>query len=426
MGLHGPEAVDGRLRPSCQALVIPSVGITIVKILFLVRALDCAGAERQLVLLAKALANRGHEVAIAVYYSGGLLEKEVDTSRVRLISLEKRSRWDLISFFWTLLRVVRRERPDVLHGWMSPSNLIATLAGLLCPSVRVFWCIRCDLETFQYLDRVETTVNWLERRLSRFTDCIVVNSRAGFNHSISRGFPPGKMIHIPNGIDVNGLYPDPHAGEKMRTEWGFTKSERLIGLVARIDPIKGHAVFLKAAARLAQDLPEVRFVCLGNGPTQYWEKLQALSRELGLEQRMAWFPPRPDVRAIYNALDVVCLPSLSEGFPNVVGEAMACGRHCVVTNVGDSSFLVGDAGVVVPPNDPQALAEGLRQALSVGRSSNERGRQRILEHFTVSHLADQTEEVLLKFSSDHRPAKRGRPIQEPMDSPKLVIRHREL
>lgn len=398
-----------------------------MKILFLVRTLEYGGAERQLVVLANELARKGHEVAIAVYYSGGLLEKKVDSSRVRLIPLGKRSRWDLLNFFWTLLRVVRRERPDVLHSWMSGPNLVANVVRFLCPMAHVFWCIRCsDQEMILDLDRVGRTINWFERWLSRFADCIVVNSRAGFNYSISRGFPLGKMIHIPNGIDVNGLYPDPHAGEKMRTEWGFTKSERLIGLVARIDPIKGHAVFLKAAARLAQDLPDVRFVCLGNGPTQYREKLQALSRELGLEQRMAWVPSRADVRAIYNALDVVCLPSLSEGFPNVIGEAMACGRHCVVTDVGDSSFLVGDTGVVVPPNDPEALAQGLRQALSVGRSSNERGRQRILEHFTVSHLADQTEEVLLKFSSDHRPAKRSRPIQEPTDSPKLVVRHREL
>src|SRR4029077_16411910 len=232
-----------------------------MKILFLVRTLEYGGAERQLVLLANGLARKGHEVAIAVYYSGGLLEKEVDSSRVRLIPLGKRSRWDLLNFFWTLLRVVRRERPDVLHGWMSGPNLVANVVRVLCPKAHVFWCIRCsDQEMILDLDRVGSTINWLERWLSRFADCIVVNSRAGFNHSISRGFPPGKMIHIPNGIDVNGLYPDPHAGGKIRTEWGFTKSERLIGLVARIDPIKGHAVFLTAAARLAQDLPEVRFV----------------------------------------------------------------------------------------------------------------------------------------------------------------------
>ena len=379
----------------------PSARITTMRILFLVRALDYGGAERQLVVLANELAKRGHSVAIAVFYSGFPLEKEIDCSRVRLIPLEKRSRWDLLSLYWTLLRVVQRERPDVLHGWMSDPNLVATMVRFLYPKAHVFWCIRSsNLEMI--LDRVARTVCWFERRLSRFADCIVVNSWAGFNHSVSRGFPPERMVHIPNGIDVNRLYSDPPAGQRVRTGWGFTASERLIGLVGRLDPIKDHAVFLKAAARLERELPEVRFVCLGDGPADYRRKLQGISRDLGLEQKVLWFPPRPDVRAVYNALDVVCLCSLSEGFPNVIGEAMACGTHCVVTDVGDSRFLVGDAGVVVPPNDPEALAEGLRQALTAVTNSNKQGRQRILEHFTVTHLADRTEKALLRFCSDRR------------------------
>jgi len=215
------------------------------------------------------------------------------------------------------------------------------------------------------------------------------------------------MFHVPNGIDVDGFYFDPPAGQRVRTGWGFTGSERLIGLVGRLDPIKDHAGFLKAAARLSQEFPEARFVCIGNGPVEYKMKLEALSRELGLVQKVTWVPMRPDVRAVYNALDVVCLCSLSEGFPNVIGEAMACGRHCVVTDVGDSRFLVGDAGVVVPPNDPEALARGLRKALTAGRDSNEAGRQRILEHFTVTHLADRTEKLLLGFCADHGQAARG-------------------
>jgi glycosyltransferase involved in cell wall biosynthesis len=376
-----------------------------MKILFLVRALTYGGAERQLVLLANELARRGHEVAIAVFYSGASLENEIDCSRVRLIPLEKRSRWDLLSFYWTLLHVVQGERPDVLHGWMSDPNLAAVMVRLLYPRVRIFWCIRsANLEMIY--DRVASTICWFERRLSHFADCIVVNSRAGVNHAASRGFPLEKMFYIPNGIDVKNLYFDPSAGQRVRVEWGFTGSERLIGLVGRLDAIKDHAGFLRAAARLAQQLPEVRFVCIGDGPAQYRAKLEVLSRELGLEQKVLWVAARPDVRAVYNALDVVCLCSLSEGFPNVISEAMACGRHCVATDVGDCSFLVGNAGVLVPPNDPEALAVGLRQALFSGRNPNEPGRQRILEHFTVTHLADRTEKLLLAFCSDHRQAAR--------------------
>jgi glycosyltransferase involved in cell wall biosynthesis len=387
-----------------------------MKILFLARALTYGGAERQLVVLANELAKRGHEVAIAVFYSGASLEDEIDCSRVRLIPLEKRSRWDLLSFYRTLLHVVQREQPDVLHGWMSDPNLVAVMVRLLYPRVRIFWCIRsANLEMIY--DRVASTICWFERRLSRFADCIVVNSRAGVNHAASRGFPLEKMFHIPNGINVSNFYFDPSEGQRVRAEWGFTASERLIGLVGRLDAIKDHAGFLRAAARLAQQLPEVRFVCIGDGPAEYRAKLEALSRELGLEQKVMWVPARPDVRAVYNALDVVCLCSLSEGFPNVISEAMACSRHCVATDVGDCSFLVGNAGVVVPPNDPEALAEGLRQALSSGRNPNERGRQRILEHFTVTHLADRTEKLLLAFCSDHRQAARRcvTPAQKPRE-----------
>jgi glycosyltransferase involved in cell wall biosynthesis len=359
-------------------------------------------------------------VAIALFYSGAPLENEIDRSRVRLIPLDKRSRWDLLSFYWTLLRVVQREQPDVLHGWMSDPNLVASVIRLMYPKARIFWCIRCA-NVEMVLDRVASTAYWFERRLSHFADCIVVNSRAGVNHAASRGFPLEKMFHIPNGIDVNSLYFDPSAGQRVRVDWGFTGSERLIGLVGRRDAIKDHAGFLRAAARLAQQLPEARFVCIGDGPEQYRANLEALSRELGLEQKVMWVPARPDVRAVYNALDVVCLCSLSEGFPNVIGEAMACGRHCVVTDVGDCSFLVGNAGVVVPPNDPEALAVGLRQALSLARNPNARGRQRILEHFTVTHLADRTEKLLLGFCSVDKPRGAALPRHENHgNSPKPV------
>jgi glycosyltransferase involved in cell wall biosynthesis len=399
MGQHGPEADEwSRVAEHPPSLLHR---IATVKILFLVRALIYGGAERQLVILANELAKRGHEVAIASFYTVGLLENEIDSSLVRLIPLEKRSRWDLVSFYARLIRVVQQERPDVLHGWMATPNLAATMVRPLYPKLRVFWCIRCaNLELI--FDRVARTICWFERRLSHFADCIVVNSQAGVNHATSRGFPLNKMIHIPNGIDVNVLYFDPPAGQRVRVEWGFTESETLIGLVGRFDPIKDHPNFLKAAARLAQKMPEVRFVCIGDGPTPYRVKLETLSRELGLERKVVWAPARPDVRAVYNALDVVCLCSLSEGFPNVIGEAMACGRHCVVTDVGDCRFLVGDAGMVVPPSDPEALAEGLRQVLRAGRNPNEQGRQRILEHFTVTNLTDRTEKVLLEFCPDHR------------------------
>jgi glycosyltransferase involved in cell wall biosynthesis len=364
-----------------------------LKILFIVRQLNIGGAERQLVTLTNELAARGHDVIIASFYRGGALSEKLDFGRVRLVSLEKRSRWDLLSLCVNTLRVVSQERPAVVHGWMYTPNLMATVARIFNPDVKLFWCMRTsNLDTVT--DWMEKMAAWLESELSRFADCIVVNSLAGLEHAVSEGYPRNKMLFIPNGIDTNVFYPDDAARERVRAEWGVGHSEKLIGNVARFNPIKNHPLFLKAAARIAAERPDVSFVCIGHGKASYLAELQDLTRSLGIDARVRWIQAPPDMRAVYNALDVFCSSSLSEGFPNVIGEAMACGRRCVVTDVGDSKLVTGDTGVVVPSNDLEALATGLRQELD--RSGlNFRARQRILENFSVPQLGDQTERALL-------------------------------
>ncbi len=365
-----------------------------MKILFLARQLNIGGAERQLVILANELASRGHEVVVVSFYAGGALCEKLDSRRVRLISLDKRSRWDLFSMYAKVLRVVRQERPDVVHGWMHTQNVVATMARLFHPRAKLFWCVRsANLEMI--LDRIERTAVWLQSRLSVFADCVVVNSIAGLEHAVADGIPRDKMVFIPNGIDTNVFYPDEEEGKRVRQEWGVGDSERVIGYVARFDPIKNHTLFLKAAARIAAERPEVRFVCVGHGEDDYIKELKELTRTLGIENKVQWVEARADVRAVYNALDIFCSASFSEGFPNVIGEAMACGRHCVVTDVGDSKLVVGRTGVAVPSNDVEALAAGLLQRLEAGEALNLRARQRILENFTVAHLGDKTEQALV-------------------------------
>jgi glycosyltransferase involved in cell wall biosynthesis len=388
-----------------------------LKILFLARQLNIGGAERQLVILANELASRGHDVAIASYYPGGALSEKVDSRKVRLISLGKRSRWDLFSLYVKVLRLMRQERPDVLHGWMHTQNVAATLVRIVYPKVKLFWCVRSsNLEDM--VDWIELPTLWLQSRLSGFADCVIVNSVAGLEYAVAGGIARKKMVFIPNGIDTNVFYPNEAEGKRVREDWGFDDTTKVIGCVARFDPIKNHTLFLKAAARIAAERPDVRFVCVGHGEDGYVKELKELSRTLGLENRVKWVQARPDVRAVYNALDVFCSASLSEGFPNVIGEAMACGRHCVVTDVGDSKLVVGETGIATPSADVEALAAGLRQKLDCS-PLNLRARQRILENFTVTHLGEKTEQALLRCL-EHRPAApaltRAGQIQPPIDA----------
>jgi glycosyltransferase involved in cell wall biosynthesis len=365
-----------------------------VKVLFLARQLNIGGAERQLVTLANDLATRGHEIVIATYYPGGALAKKLDPKRVRLISLEKRSRWDLVTLFVKTLKVVREEQPTVLHGWMYTQNVVATLAKLFNPRIKLIWCVRSsNLESA--LDWAERLAVWLQAKLSRFADRVVVNSLAGLEQAVADGLPRRKMLFIPNGIDTNIFYPNDNERKRVRAEWGIGEGQKVIGNVARFDPIKNHPLFLKAAARIAAQCPDVRFVCAGHGEASYLEQLKEQTRALGIEDRVLWLQARSDVRGLYNAIDVFCSSSLSEGFPNVIGEAMACGRQCVVTDVGDSALVVGETGIVVPSDDAEKLAAGLLEKLAL-ETLNLRARQRILENFTVAQLGDKTENVLLQ------------------------------
>ncbi|HEY2823628.1 MAG TPA: glycosyltransferase [Candidatus Acidoferrum sp.] len=373
-----------------------------MKILFLSRQLNIGGAERQLVTLANELAARGHEIVIASYYPGGALAKMIDPKRIRVLSYEKKSRWDLFTLFFKTLKIVRDEQPTILHGWMHTQNVVATAARIVNPKLTMVWAVRAsNLETV--LDWAEKLTIWLQARLSHFATRITVNSMAGLEYAVKGGLPREKMMFIPNGIDTNTFFPNEDERHRVRVQWNMGDDVKIVGNISRFDPIKNHKMFLKAAAMVAAERPDVRFVCVGHGKESYLQELKQLSRTLGIETKVHWIQAQSEVRAVYNAIDVFCSASFSEGFPNVIGEAMACGRHCVATDVGDSALVVGDTGVVVPSDDAKALAAGLLDRLNAPETLNLRARQRILENFTVAHLGDKSEYALYQALQQSHP-----------------------
>jgi glycosyltransferase involved in cell wall biosynthesis len=373
-----------------------------VKIALLTRALDYGGAERQLVTLAIGLHERGHHVVVTVFYAGGPLETELRDAGVPVYCLDKTGRWDMVSFMLRLVRFVNRETPDILHGYLAFPNILTVFLKLIFPGMRIVWGIRdSDMSADRY-DWLEGNLYRIECLLSRFADLIITNSRAGLLHCIARGFPENRTIAIPNGIDVTRFSPNKNAGQELRLEWGVRDSQSLIGIVGRLDPMKDHPTFLKAAALLAEKRKDVRFICVGDGPDDYQRELCALGRQVGLGDKLIWTGGRDDMPALYNALDVVVSSSCyGEGFSNVIGEAMACGTSCVVTDVGDSAWIVGNTGEVVRPNSPEALVSGIEISLRKIRASDRHreGLRRVInDRFSVRELICKTESSLMHIS----------------------------
>jgi glycosyltransferase involved in cell wall biosynthesis len=234
----------------------------------------------------------------------------------------------------------------------------------------------------------------LETWLARFPDLIICNSWKGLSLVRQRGFPESRTACVPNGIDTERFRPDPQAGARMRAQWGIAAEGFVLGLVGRLDPVKNHPGFIAAAARLAAEFAELHFVCVGPGPDAYRQRLQTLSEAAGLSGRMIFPGGCRDMPAAYNALDVFVSASLSEGSPNVLGEAMACGVRAITTDVGDAAWLMADYGDVVPPGDKEALYLAMRQAY-LRRSLPARDpRERIIQVFDATFLEQRTVALL--------------------------------
>jgi glycosyltransferase involved in cell wall biosynthesis len=355
------------------------------------RSLGIGGAERQMVQLAVGLHARGYKVTAGLFYCGGVLDRELIDRGIAIVDLGKRGRWDVPGFLLRLVRALRAARPDIVYPFLGTANIVAAAVRPFAPRFRLLWSIRASNMDPGHYDWASDFGYRLERAFSRSPDLIISNSRAGAEYAVKHGFPGERIVVVPNGIDTQRFRPDDGLRREARARWGLAEGEIAVGVLARIDPMKDHATFLRAAAIVAAKRPETRFLCIGEGPPDYRRKLQGIADEAGIGGRLLWPGPAADPVPELNGLDIVCSSSSEgEGFSNAVAEAMACGRPCVVTDVGDSALVVGDTGLVVPPRDPAALAEALIEALDLPADTGKRARERVVSEFSVDNMVERT------------------------------------
>ena len=368
-----------------------------IRILFIIRRLGQGGAERQLVELIKHLDKTRFEITLLCQYSGGVLWDEATSiPLVRVEHIGKTGRWDP-TFLAKITAYMRRLRPHIVHGYMDVANLLALAAKPL--GARVVWGIRAsklDLSRYDFLHRVAFH---LETWLSSLPDLIICNSFAARADVVARRFPADRTIVVSNGIDTQRFQHDAIARDKIRAEWRVGPHQFLIGLLARLDPMKGHSVFFAAAQLVAARHGDVRFVLIGDGPDSYRNALEAEAVRYGLSDKLTWAGPRTDVSAVLSALDLsVSASSFGEGFSNSLAEAMACGIPCVATDVGDSANVLGDLGWLARPDDPADLAKQICAAFEASRRGNVSPtllRTRIQTEFGTQRLVEATTAALL-------------------------------
>ena len=355
-----------------------------LNIFILIRSLNVGGAERQVCVLANALHSCGHAVTVGVFYSGGALETQLQEQGIRIHALHKKGRWDLIGWFLRYLKALKDIKPDVVYSFMTTSNIVATL-GRLFSTIPIVWGIRASVVNLKDYDWLAGLCLWLEKKMSYFAPKVIFNAHSSVKHHQALGYHLNNAVVIPNGIETEVFKPDPNLKVTARQGFGVPEGSVLIGMVARYDPMKDYATFLKAAHNLLTTNKNMYFLMAGQGVTQ------AIWPELADDHpgNFIYLDHHHNMPALYNALDIMVLCSFGEGFPNVVGEAMACEVPVIVTDVGDCAYIVGERANIIPVNDPGALVQAIETVL---KNPPEAGslRRRIVENFTVETMVTHT------------------------------------
>ncbi|QYU68618.1 glycosyltransferase [Leptolyngbya sp. 15MV] len=290
-----------------------------------------------------------------------------------------------------LLKGISTDRPDIIQGWMYHGNLAAMAVKARYPAAQLFWNIRQSIAIRNLTKPSTRALIRLQAQLSRFPRAIIYNSGEGAESHERLGFAAERRTLIPNGFDTDEFRPDSSLRATMRNGFGIGTAEVAIGLIARFDPWKNHAGFFRMAERMLDTHTHCRFILAGHGMEWSNSELAALVPSDRLRERMILLGDRRDIPAIYAALDIACNVSHGEGFPNAVGEAMACGLPCVVTPVGATAELVGDFGIVARSTDDAALFEAFFRAVGMTREGREAmgraARERIIAEFSIDSVA---------------------------------------
>ncbi len=314
----------------------------------------------------------------------GVIGSELQAEGIEVAAVGLAGLGSVPGAFLRLRRLIAAFGPDVVQTWMYHADLMGGLAARSAGVRAIVWSIRNT--KVPLAGPVQWTISrlcaWLSYSLPRAIVCVAETARQAYAEA---GYNKAIMTVIPNGFDFG---PFDAALATAQAQPGREET-MVIGCVGRWHPDKGLDLLVDAAAKLAA-ADQVKFLLVGRGCAWDNEELAAQIRRLGLEDAFELMGERDDVPAQLARMDIFCMPSRTEGFPNGLAEAMAMQRFCVATNVGDTGLLLGDAGILVASPDAEALSEALAAGLKLSAGERQAVGQaagaRVRELFSIDMM----------------------------------------
>lgn len=378
----------------------------LIKIIHLITDLDIGGAEAMLHKLLLNMDRTKFENVVISMMDKGFFGLELEKEDIKVFELcMRRGKPDLLKIN-KLIKIIKEENPDIIQTWLYHADFLGLILKIFFKDIKLIWNIRCSNIDFRQYSPITAIIVKTLSAFSGKPDAVIVNSNSGKKFHQQLGYKPKVWVTINNGFDLNKFSPI-SSEEKLilRVNMGLNANDIIIGMVARYDYMKGHDLLLEAVDILinSKGCQFIKFVLVGKGIDEYNDKLLAKLDKFGFRDRFVMMGERKDVHKIIPVFDIYISSSLGEGFPNVIGEAMACQVPCVVTDVGDCAVLVGKYGEVVPPQNADLLAQGLvKMILKSEKDRNEigmRSRAFIKENYTIESISKDYQRLYEKITS---------------------------
>lgn len=330
-----------------------------MSVLHIIVGLNVGGAETMLKRLIESDPVSIHETIVVSLTSLGVIGESLRARGVCVHTIEISSFWNSPIIFLRLIRLVRQYQPTIVQTWMYHADFLGGLAARLAGSSSVVWNIRSTAIP----QGIFSITFWLVRLCAICSyfipDRIICCANSAKTAHIKLRYAAHKMTVIPNGYDFSAFELDLNLRAKVRLELGLNDGDMVIGVVGRFDPLKDFHNFVTAASYIAAKRDNVKFMMVGRENEWSNATLRGWIEEADLAKSFHLAGQQTDVAYYLSAMDVFCLSSVNEAFPNVVVEAMAMGLPCVVTQAGDAADILGDDDFVVPVKDPVSLADAL-------------------------------------------------------------------
>ncbi len=367
-------------------------GSCMIRIVHVITGLDNGGAEAMLAKLVNGMHRSRYGNFVISLTDRGQLGDAIESTGVPVHCLGMRRRRLNLSSFAKLVRLLRTVKPTFVQSWLYHADFLSVLAAPFAGSPPVLWNVRCsDMNMRKYSFQTQLILRALVL-FSRIPMAILVNSQSGRDIHHHMGYKARRWEVIPNGFDLERFCPSLLLRQKVRTELLLSDDRILIGMLARVDPMKDYGTFFVAASQVLALRTNVNFLCIGKDT----DSLAPLTEEYGLKGKMHLLGFEKEVERLLPALDIFCLSSaFGEGFPNVLGEAMSCEVPCVSTDVGDARAVLDKTGLVVPPRDPGSLAKAIIQLIDIGgegrKTLGRSARERIQSEYALPNIIKKYE-----------------------------------